>query len=917
MNKEYKIISEKIIKLIKSELKDEKDIFINYIFVIETVLTEKIIHSEITLKNYTTIKNYSEGLFYLFEKINNDKVNFIKTETQKKIKKMFSNFEIDNDDYFISWMYQFYNDDERKILKENKNKKVSHKKLILQSQIYTPEWVTDYLVRKSIEKTDEKSFIKIFDPACGSGNFLIKAYDCLKEYYKDNDYEKIIKGIYGIDIDERAVLVTKIIFYYKLMKDGYIKYTDINTFCTSDSDNEEEKITGSLYPESSFIKNMKFDIVVTNPPYTDSSEYDETLKKYIKKHYGKFYKNLYSCFIKRSTDLLTDGGISAMITPQTFMYISSFKNTREYIVENTNIVEFIHIGLNSIFSDVLVDTCMFILKKGFYEEKSIFYDFSGKNKNIKILTQNIENQKKYTVEQKMFAKLPGYQFAYWINEESIKIFNNDILNAYFEARQGIATGNNEKYLRYIWEIPENDISLCRGEDSKKWIPYTKGGPYNKWYGNLFWLISYDEESKKQLKKIGNHLPSEKYYFRNGITYTMTTSKGPTFRYLPENHMFDCKGSAIFTKKISENKEFILLGILNSEFIKHIYDFISGSVDMEVGDIKNLPLPEEFFAEKYQNKILQNLVKLNVGIKKQNLKINFKDNYFEYYKDFPDEKAVYDFYRRKHFLDIILLLSEVFIEEIIFQMYGQKTESLEKSGYKILTSKDLYLLENIKIKDLKYYFYDDIKKFIGLTDYEIDETENYINSEIKINTEKIKISNKKKSRKEYYFNYSEETMRTYCVNPLMNINLNINKIYRENILYSITELYIMKYTKKNKVIVITEENDTDKCFEDLYITNLKEIKEYFFKSFIKEYNKNYFQIPPLLFLGNIKNKEIIIFRYTEMKENITLIEKEIEKKSEKFSDILKIIRKNINNIKNTDYSLGEEKNTDFIKKFIIK
>lgn len=66
MNKEYKIISEKIIKLIKSELKDEKDIFINYIFVIETVLTEKIIHSEITLKNYTTIKNYSEGLFYLF-----------------------------------------------------------------------------------------------------------------------------------------------------------------------------------------------------------------------------------------------------------------------------------------------------------------------------------------------------------------------------------------------------------------------------------------------------------------------------------------------------------------------------------------------------------------------------------------------------------------------------------------------------------------------------------------------------------------------------------------------------------------------------------------------------------------------------------------------------------------------------------
>src|SRR5690606_11557696 len=159
-----------------------------------------------------------------------------------------------------------------------------------------------------------------------------------------------------------------------------------------------------------------------------------------------------------------------------------------------------------------------------------------------------------------------------------------------------------------------------------WVPYTKGGPYNKWFGNLWWVIAFDEENYNILKNMGNNLPNRKYYFKRGITYTMTTSKGATFRYLPENFLFDCKGSSIF---FHEDKYiFRFLGLLNSAFFSYLEKFVAGSVDLEVGDLKKLPVPTNIFIDSENIKYLELLSKVNIAIKKHNTQIYPTELHFD-------------------------------------------------------------------------------------------------------------------------------------------------------------------------------------------------------------------------------------------------------------------------------------------------
>ncbi|WP_129409263.1 hypothetical protein [Marinitoga lauensis] len=208
-------------------------------------------------------------------------------------------------------------------------------------------------------------------------------------------------------------------------------------------------------------------------------------------------------------------------------------------------------------------------------------------KIIKKLYKNEYSEKVFEEEQNEFKKIPRVPFVYWINDDVKRIFEYDKLIKYADVRQGIATGDNKRFLRYHWQVPREEISFNHKIDNKKWVPYAKGGPYNKWFGNLWWVIAFDEDNYNLLKNMGNRLPNKQYYFKPGITYSMTTSKGPTFRLLPENFLFDCKGSSIFTE--DENFKYALLGFLNSKLAFYLYKFVAGSVDLEVGDLKQIPI----------------------------------------------------------------------------------------------------------------------------------------------------------------------------------------------------------------------------------------------------------------------------------------------------------------------------------------
>lgn len=633
-------------------------------------------------------------------------------------------------DDIIGWIYQYYNIAERRLLKDSKAK-IDQSNVHYQSQQYTPSWVVKHIVdntlgryylemypnsplydeieipiqKENLKKEREPKKleeIKILDPACGSGNFLLYSFELLQKMYLERRYDPgeisslILKhNLFGIDLDDRAAQLTILSLYLKArtldrrkrrytmnvvsadfhlsdsleltaVRNKYRNDTTVQDFIdliwsqlkdasaigslldiTGELERLKEKrkksdvmffseeawsetemnvledIKGAVSSNREYgeyieqgmnfaeLLIQKYDVVIANPPYLDSSDMTDEYKKFLKDRFKGFEKNLYAAFIKRCADFAVEGGYVGMITPQTYMFISSYKETRKWILNKNQLVDFAHFGLGGVFSEALVDTAVIVLEKAPpNSDDCLFFNLvkfergnaKTKREALREGVEAVRNGKEcpyvHLLNQNEFKKIPGYPFVYWISDRIRELFRKyKPLKKYAFVLLGMRTGNNDSFLRFWWEVKQEDISLDYKSDRKKWVPYAKGGPYNKWYGNQWWLVNWEKDGEaiklETVKQYGENslgwkISGESYYFREGLTYTLTTSSGPTYRQMPINHIFDCKGSAIFPK-ISSDKEF--LSVLTSRLFSYMSLSIRPNVDFQVGDLKTIPIPD--------------------------------------------------------------------------------------------------------------------------------------------------------------------------------------------------------------------------------------------------------------------------------------------------------------------------------------
>ena len=905
-----KKITPKLKNLILEEItKDETislQLFLSFI-VIKVLEAKGLIKKSMRIfeddvKNPSLLSKY----LYLIQILHNNFNNFdaifsiIHKITEKNLKNIVFLFKETSDENWnneeiISWCYEYYN-------------YPSEKKAVDNSQFYTPAWIVEFLIEHTLTKNfvDKNNIsiekIRIIDPACGCGNFIIQIYDALKNIYLSKGYEPkeaskmiITNNLYGVDIDEIAVEITNLILKIKAMEDGVLKIRETNFVSIPKLKSghplfKKLEVMGSLITQSDLkilkkmniqdnylsklikILTQKYDIVLTNPPYLDSSDYKDDLKKYINEDYRDFRKNLYSCFIKKNYELLKDNGYIGMITPQTFMFISSYEQTRKFIINNMNIEKLVHFGLGGVFDSALVDTAMYVLKKSKKNNPGEYIQltsFNGKDEKKKILdaiwkdqNQDLMNRYVYKVDKTIFSKVPRSPFIYWIKQDIIDIFENACLESCADVRQGIATGNNKKFLRYFWEVRKEDISFNHKKDGKKWVPYTKGGPYNKWFGNLWWVIAFDEENYNILKNMGNNLPNRKYYFKRGITYTMTTSKGATFRYLPENFLFDCKGSSIF---FHEDKYiFRFLGLLNSAFFSYLEKFVAGSVDLEVGDLKKLPVPTNIFIDSENIKYLELLSKVNIAIKKHNTQIYPTELHF-------DETLFYvpsnfHFYlHTKNALDTYLLLSNGLIDIIVFDLYNLSPDSINEVYQSEGIPSAFFACEKKvfdKLPPLASLLDEKDINELMLTKEDLNRVEFYIKNFYKNNVHRFEVSSyeKKALPEEYYNTYVESLSKKTLQNPASIFNhmkiaaselkqmicLKIDNDIKNYLLESEEGFISYGFSNKNEEILLS------KIFKDRFLledTINTDLKTFIRKDYFTFHNKLYKNRPIVWKLGN--------------------------------------------------------------------
>lgn len=530
------------------------------------------------------------------------------------------------------------------IINRNLETKVDEHNITALTQIFTPKWICKYFAKETIDyQTDKFQSLKILDPCLGTGQILVEALNSLIKLYKKNTtytMTQIIERIYseqlyGFDIDEHAITLAKFIFTLKayelsnelLLKNEQIKLNFIlikkYQFDTKDKDisslitffekaslygslirvpnlnydqmiNQTKNVTEKEFINMCLLLNQKYDVVLTNPPYMGRKILPSELLKYLNIHFEYGKSELYTAFMERCLQFLKGDGHLGMITLHTWMFIKSFSDLRKYILDKYQIKTLLHLGKNT-FENLNAYNALasaFVIKNSKPKAKALFVDLTRYDDINKKELAYLKKNNNYEILQDKLSKLDNYQFLYWLTDkEYYHMLKTPKLARYCEVRQGLATGNNQRYIRFWWEVDKNEIGFNYDSNeaflksNKKYAPYNKGGDQTKWYSTSKVIIKFNQKCFDELKQKGNHLPSKEFYFKEGITWSLFGFNSFNVRYKEQGYVFDVSGSSLFAKKELQN---YILAFLSSNVAFYFLSSIAPTVNFQVGNITSLP-----------------------------------------------------------------------------------------------------------------------------------------------------------------------------------------------------------------------------------------------------------------------------------------------------------------------------------------
>lgn len=383
---------------------------------------------------------------------------------------------------------------------------------------------------------------------------------------------------------------------------------------------------------------QQYEIGITNPPYMGSSGMDKILSGYVKKIYPDSKSDLFGVFVERLEEMVKSTGYYAMITQHAWMFLSSFEKLRIKINQQT-IINMAHLGTRA-FEEIggeVVQTTAFVMTPKKYKNYIGSYlrlvDFENyKLKEIKALYAIDAGTAGYLykIAQDEFSNIPGSPISYWISKNLIHDFViGKRMDEVVEPKQGLATANNDRFLRQWWEvdinkIKFNSVSLIDSKNSnKKWFPYNKGGAFRRWYGNNDYIVNWENNGFEikhfidEKGKLRSRPQNTDYYFKEAITYSAITSGKSSYRFQNSGMVFD---HAAYNMYVSD---MYLLAFLNSIVSESISKILNPTINAGSTYIGSLPII------KQDNSYIENIVKNNIRISKNDW--NNKENSWDFKK----------------------------------------------------------------------------------------------------------------------------------------------------------------------------------------------------------------------------------------------------------------------------------------------
>lgn len=373
------------------------------------------------------------------------------------------------------------------------------------------------------------------------------------------------------------------------------------------------------FVHQALVLSIRYDAVIANPPYMGAKGMNADLKEFAKKQYPNSKSDLFAIFMERAFKLLSQYGFNAQINMQSWMFLSSYEQLRNNLLEDHTFITMAHLGaraFSQISGEVVQTTAWIIQNKHINHYQPTFYRLiDGNEEEKQKALLNRENEFAATAQDD-FKKIPGSPIAYWVSEIILQAFENGVsLKTIGDTRQGMATSDNNRFLRLWFEVNFHSVflgALTREEakdSNKKWFPYNKGGDYRKWYGNSEYVVNWEFDGKELLEYASSlygsptrTIKSISEYFKPNISWSKISSGNLAMRYYPNGYLFDVAGCCIFSD--SQSDLMFLLGFSNTNMVRSLLESISPTLNFEAGQIASLPI-----LNMEKSKVIENTKKL--------------------------------------------------------------------------------------------------------------------------------------------------------------------------------------------------------------------------------------------------------------------------------------------------------------------
>jgi hypothetical protein len=536
------------------------------------------------------------------------------------------------EDGALGWAYQFLCFDLRKqalTAIQSANKSTTNAQVISFTQLYTPQWIVEFLLANTVycqwqgravtpiptyerwlvrneSPARQAAALTTLDPACGAGNFLVTSLDLsiqmlIAEGHEFDDAADLAeRSVFGADVDPIALWVSALALLLKrLQHTSKFPQTTFQLTNAIETDSQENYQLGSIYKgfSSPSILSCKYAAVVTNPPYIGRKLMSRELRTLLKENYPECHHDLAAAFVQRSLDWLADGGKFGVITQASVLSLPSYTKMRQAICDG-----------HSISSAVTLGTSIFPLQGGDKVNSALLViENSGAHANALMLDVSDAKDKPQALQDLLTEQKTGLNVGSIVNRQGIisggiglpslppvlqeMVAAAPKLTEIADVRQGLATSDNRRFVKELSEVDPTELGSI-------WQPYVKGAGSDRWESPIRYAVKWDDNGREIKEAVAEAYPylkgnikwvvkNEQFYFRPGLCFSFVNTKSLAVRKLPSGCIFDVGASALFVH--DPNDEDFLLAYLNSSLMSAIAKTVNPTVNLQVGDIKKLPI----------------------------------------------------------------------------------------------------------------------------------------------------------------------------------------------------------------------------------------------------------------------------------------------------------------------------------------